>query len=130
MIDEKMLIEILSRNSIFEKITNAEGKNIYEIIDSLPKVGDWIPCSERLPKRKNRTKISETVIATYLSMFDKRPLCDAFVYYDYDENIWLWDDNDEPVAVDIVAWQPLPEPYKPPQTSWQESMMKHFTKVE
>jgi len=83
-----------------------------------------------LPERKNRTKISETVIATYLSIFDKRPLCDAFVYYDYDENIWLWDDNGDPVLVDIVAWHPLPEPYKQPAPKWKESMMKHFVKVE
>ena len=49
MIDEKKLIEILSKNSIFEKITNAEGKNIFEIIDEQPKTDDWIPCEERLP---------------------------------------------------------------------------------
>ena len=37
MIDEEKLIKILSRNSIFEKITMADGRNIYEIIDDMPK---------------------------------------------------------------------------------------------
>ena len=52
MIDEKKLIEILSKNSIFEKITNAEGKNVFEIIEEQPKVNEWISCSERMPSEK------------------------------------------------------------------------------
>ena len=50
MIDEKKLIGELSKNSIFEKITNAEGKNVFKIIEEQPKVGGWIPVSERLPE--------------------------------------------------------------------------------
>lgn len=38
MIDEKKLIEELSKNSVFEKITNAEGKNVFEIIEAQPQV--------------------------------------------------------------------------------------------
>ena len=38
MIDEKKLIKELSKNSIFEKITNAEGKNVFEIIEAQPQV--------------------------------------------------------------------------------------------
>ena len=39
MIDEKKLIKELSKNSVFEKITNAEGKNVFEIIEAQPQVG-------------------------------------------------------------------------------------------
>ena len=39
MIDEKKLIKELSKNSVFEKITNAEGKNVFEIIKTQPQVG-------------------------------------------------------------------------------------------
>ena len=39
MIDEKKLIKELSKNSVFEKITNAEGKNVFEIIEEQPQVG-------------------------------------------------------------------------------------------
>jgi hypothetical protein len=52
VIDEKKLIEILSKNSIFEKITNAEGKNIFEIIEEQPQAYKWIPCEERLPSEE------------------------------------------------------------------------------
>lgn len=38
MIDEKLLIKELSKNSVFEKITNAEGKNVFEIIEEQPQV--------------------------------------------------------------------------------------------
>lgn len=38
MIDEKKLIKELSKNSVFEKITNAEGKNVFEIIEEQPQV--------------------------------------------------------------------------------------------
>ena len=38
MIDEKKLIKELSKNSVFEKITNAEGKNVFEIIEAQPQV--------------------------------------------------------------------------------------------
>lgn len=44
MIDKKKLVEELSRNSIFEKITVGEA-TVFDIIDRLPKVGEWIPCS-------------------------------------------------------------------------------------
>lgn len=54
MIDEKKLIEILLKNSIFEKITNAEGKNIFKIIDDMPKT-DWIP----LAKEQTNIHINE-----------------------------------------------------------------------
>ena len=39
MIDEKKLIKELSKNSVFEKITNAEGKNVFQIIEAQPQVG-------------------------------------------------------------------------------------------
>ena len=48
MIDEKKLIKELSKNSVFEKITNAEGKNVFEIIEAQPqiqleyKTGKWM----------------------------------------------------------------------------------------
>ena len=38
MIDEKKLIKELSKNSVFEKITNAEGKNVFEIIKTQPQI--------------------------------------------------------------------------------------------
>lgn len=48
MIDEKKLIKELSKNSVFEKITNAEGKNVFKIIEAQPQIqlkyetGKWM----------------------------------------------------------------------------------------
>lgn len=58
MIDEKTLIEKLKKNSIFKKITNVEGKNIYQIIEEQPKVNEWIPVEKELPKTKGEYLVS------------------------------------------------------------------------
>jgi hypothetical protein len=104
MIDEKKLIEILSKNSIFEKITNAEGKNIFDIIDEQPKT-DWIPCEERLPKLEGEEYLVCKENGTLmLLMWTKKGwnTCKEFngTYFTKCE------------IKDVIAWQPLPQPYK------------------
>lgn len=33
--------------------------------------------------------------------------------------------------IEVLAWQPLPQPYKPQkETEWKDKVMKHFTKTE
>lgn len=94
----------------------------------------WIPCSERLPESENKygwVSCIVSVIRTHYptSSYD---ICDS----PYDENlvmhanyhvpqkIWhlecdeqlnaLMDIEDAPLNGDyVIAWQPLPEPYKP-----------------
>lgn len=63
MIDEKKLIEDIINTpskvmneipyepTMFTNIQNRENE-ILDIIDRQPKVGQWIPCSERLPDEK------------------------------------------------------------------------------
>lgn len=98
MIDEKKLIEELSKNSIFEKITNAEGKNVFEIIEEQPKVGGWIPVSERLPEEPDYYEAtvdfgSERVTTT--------------IFYSVRESRWGAYESY------VTAWRErLPEPYK------------------
>ena len=118
MIDEKKLIKELSKNSVFEKITNAEGKNVFEIIEEQPQVGGWIPVSERLPEEEGR----------YLCAYGKNLMCvysfsnDLFSVDDYDfakykfkkqKGFYAYDSEWGYWEVDFIkAWQPLPEPYK------------------
>lgn len=63
--------------------------------------GEWIPCSERLPKEKVR-------VLTYDTMGD-------VVFGQYDKGRWYWEaeacadywaKNDG-----VIAWMPLPKPY-------------------
>lgn len=107
MIDEKKLIEKIwnifseTYNNAF-KFDEDESKlvervmiDVQHAIEEQPKIGGWIPCSERLPEE------NQNVIAcfahgtvTELQFYDKK----FHGIYDYDEKV-------------IVAWQPLPEAY-------------------
>lgn len=107
MIDEKKLIEELSKNSVFEKITNAEGKNVFEIIEEQPQVGGWIPVSERLPEE------GYGVLATVNGKHNNTTFIDALEIAEYDSDEgWIIEGYLDWINPDVTAWQPLPEPYK------------------
>ena len=71
-------------------------------IDRQPKVGEWIPVSERLPKE------AESVILTA-----KDDSADSPIYYTsvgwYYNGIWIVENT---VCYQVTAWMPLPKPYK------------------
>lgn len=108
MIDEKKLIKELSKNSVFEKITNAEGKNAFEIIEAQPQVGGWIPVTERLPK-----DCGEDWVLVQIRERDCGFLWIPRVGEERNGKWWLTDDE-EPLEdmFEVIAWQPLPEPFK------------------
>ena len=64
----------------------------------------WIPCSERLPER------DEIVLVSYKTT-DKVHMCKYLD--DGSENPW-WSYNDDCLAWNnvVLAWMPLPEPFK------------------
>lgn len=111
MINEKQLIEILQKNSIFEKITNAEGKNIYEIIDDLPKVDEWIPCSDRLPEEEEAYSYNEEEDTyepnEFIVMIEGAEL-PTVAFFDGEDFTGGY--NNE-FFNKVIAWMPLPEPY-------------------
>ena len=107
MIDEKKLIKELSKNSVFEKITNAEGKNIFEIIEAQPQVGGWIPVSERLPED------GYGVLVTVNGKHNNITFVDALEIAEYDGDFgWIVEGYPQWTDPDVTAWMPLPEPYK------------------
>ena len=107
MIDEKKLIKELSKNSVFEKITNAEGKNAFEIIEAQPQVGGWIPVSERLTE--NGCGVLVTVNRKHNNITFENAL--EIAEYDNTEG-WIIEGYLDWLAPDVTAWMPLPEPYK------------------
>lgn len=98
MIDEKRLITDIEINLVCvgdEQVKRHvnEAKNvIIKIIKHQPKVNEWIPVDERLPKDGD-----------YLCSFD-----DGFITrVSFVDGDWeLWAESGE-----VIAWQPLPNPY-------------------
>lgn len=95
-------------------------KTIEQIIDEQPTIepertGRWIPCSERLPgekdagilKKLGTSKRSEYVLAT-VEVKGERMTVTACTY----DGEWDWKMKYAFPDYKIVAWMPLPEPYK------------------
>lgn len=69
----------------------------------------WIPCSERLPNSHGIYNVTR-IISDGFECFNIVDTC----YFD-GTNIWHDDtriNHDRKYLTDIVAWCPLPEPYK------------------
>jgi hypothetical protein len=65
--------------------------------------GRWIPCSERLPKKPEIYGDSDGYIV------QTRHVMQPFsAYWDGIE----WTDDDDDAVDDVIAWMPLPEPYR------------------
>ena len=111
MIDEKKLIKNLI------PLLNEHGDmyfagRIIGTIDSQPKIGEWIPCSERLPEMIGQ------------DMQDLYPHVLVYAEEEDEWNIYVgiygmykpkeWVDAHDPAKIieNAIAWQPLPEPYK------------------
>lgn len=160
MIDEKKLIAEMRERQEYWKGKAAEYEEVNRewlsaiadgiateytetllMVENQPKVGEWIPCSERLPENEQEVEI------TYVKKHWKtgEPLyftCRAF-YTDgtmnTEESDYAWNETDNweynenldayiipegwwesvsfaeeffSVDVPVIAWQPLPEPYK------------------
>ena len=87
-------------------------------IDAQPKVGEWIPCSERLPGEEAEQYIRDVYngkgslypcLVTYQIPNHKR-ICIGEFYYDIDEKCFINHEGREETY--CLAWQPLPEPWE------------------
>lgn len=56
----------------------------------------WIPCSERLPEDKQEVQITDSQGRVRQIIFNK----------------WLFANSQYSHGIKMIAWQPLPEPYK------------------
>lgn len=103
MIDEKKLIaeirEKIRPESFGEQCNSLDV--IYamlQLIDEQPKVGEWIPCSERLP---------EEVRAVEVTMYDG-----SRAIGHYYKRLEAWFDSINDGAIDVIAWKEPSEPWK------------------
>ena len=102
--DGEKVVPVKEINKAYEKIIQLQ----YEE----PKQ-QWIPCSERLPDKKRET---------YWVCTDTEDQCQCRWTnnpfginnpFEIDESAeWRWSIFDTPQYTKVVAWMPLPEPYK------------------
>lgn len=119
MIDEKELIEqikslrvtitgLRAEKSILNEYAQHFKDSVIRIIDEQPKVGEWIPCNERLPEEKKfyeELMRSPACLVTVLSDDELMVGIDRTV-----NGVWTLEEIfDKPK---IIAWQPLQEPFK------------------
>lgn len=123
MIDEKKLIEEIEYmigmlptyyiNKKDEENAYLDAINrVLSAVKRQPKVGEWIPVEEGLPEEH------EIVDITYVSeIYEYKDDGDIF-YIErvtstayYKDEKWF-DEYDEYILEDVIAWKPRPEPYR------------------
>lgn len=68
----------------------------------------WIPCSERMPEEAYGCLVTVMDCEAY-SMEDFENIYPEFVGWDGE----TWNDGDgEEIPFEVIAWMPLPKPYK------------------
>ncbi len=123
MIDEKELIKILVdyksdkwNRELYTSLPSVVDDCI-DFVESQSKIGEWIPCSERLPEEPEEIPTEEEFIeAMILDGKFKEYIVMIYggngattLYYIGNDN-WCDGINNE-CYYRVLAWQPLPEPY-------------------
>lgn len=104
MIDEIRLAESSlwyteqsEKEGVYCKGWNDCNRDWIDEIKKMPKLGEWIPCSERLPEeRGNYLATIKVEAGTFV------------IYVWFGEEGWI-DGYSEPI--NVIAWMPLPQPY-------------------
>lgn len=83
---------------------------VMKMIQEQPKADEWIPCSERLPEEDGIYIVDDRVfnspwIHTAGFMVSSKAWCENHGVY-YDDKYGRYEDGR------VIAWQPLPEPWK------------------
>ena len=107
------------------KVTNIRDF-VMEKDEAEQKESGWIPCSERLPECDDYAETNALLFQTKVGSIEvgyfgrKNAWRDA--YFRHYRTACGFD------VSDVIAWQPLPEPYKPEAANWKDAMMQHFVK--
>ncbi len=98
MIDEKKFMEFMSE---LEEAgaEHVRFDDLRKFVDEFPKIGGWIPCSERLPE------IEQTVLLSLRSL-------DVSVGFRANTDGYFYTEGEGYVLYEnVLAWQPLLEAY-------------------
>lgn len=121
MIDEKKLIEDIKKEQCtlyeddsqgdcqeYEPVNGMYAANVMRAIERQPKIGEWIPCSDRLPEWGTTTylvclKNGGIFLAVFLPNGEFKEMSSMGTREFCDNN-------------PVIAWQLLPEPYHEEKT--------------
>ena len=114
--------DLISRQAAIDAFGLSEKAEIQDVLEGLPSAQPeprWIPCSERLPEEKDAgilkklgtSKRSEYVLAT-VEVKGERMTVTACTY----DGKWDWNMKYAFPDYKIIAWMPLPEPYREERT--------------
>ncbi len=98
MIDEKKFMEFMT---VLEEAgaEHVSFDDLRKFVDEFPKIGGWIPCSERLPE------VEQTVLLSLRSL-------DVSVGFRANTDGYFYTEGEGYVLYEnVLAWQPLPEAY-------------------
>lgn len=113
MIDEIRLVESTiwyteqsEKEEVYCEGWNDCNRDWMERIETVPKFGEWIPCSERLPDHGRKVLVWYKGERFYdLTEFSEY----AIARHRKESGDWSGEFID---VLDVIAWMPLPEPYK------------------
>lgn len=125
MIDEKGLVNEIKNWIKTDRFEDYSAgyilSDVIEEINKMPKVGEWIPVSERPPEDLtpvNITWVNRKPVSYYMHIKDKPFTATGILCH----GAWYWfsvrcEDGSSKVDamdkhIDVIAWQPLPEPYR------------------
>ena len=140
MIDEKKLIEDIEKEIEFAMKCNmpemvAGMRQIASVIEEQPKIGEWIPI--KYHETTDDDGIDKNIYPLFLDC--KMPdngqdilICTkgGLIGYDtcFDDDGYYLDSSFDWID-DVVAWMPLPEPYRTEKENnpeWKDRMMQTF----
>lgn len=95
-----------------DTILNRQGERIKALEESADRLaGEWIPCNERLPELPEiyeKFRMSDEVLGTDIH----GQLRHVYLTTEYGNYNMRFQTVEEGMGVEIVAWMPLPEPYR------------------
>lgn len=125
IIDADKLMQHIKHNlciSSFDYLLDSE-KAIINMIESEPSIPTWTPCSERLPSEEERKEwidnnldgigyLYPCLVTRYSSINPDRTKNNPYVAKHYFDGEDFVNGGEEVCSEYILAWMPLPEPWK------------------